>query len=172
MPSNSGTIQDQVKQKLGIKWVHARDLTNQAIAALHIDSNDRSIIEERNNDIIDEACELFADLSPAEQEKMKIPADDSNQSDFKKKAMATAAKREQEWADQVEKERLAAEEVQRQKELQERKDRGEIGEDGLPPEEFHITRTITKSGITVVNKKAKPIGGWEVQRTKVLCSIM
>jgi hypothetical protein len=173
-----GTIQDQVKKKLNIKWVNARELTDEAIRVLHIDPRDADTIREREDDILEEACEIFEDLTPEEQNAMRIPesADgeegSSSAPDWKKKAMATAAKREKEWADQVQRERDEADEKARRAEHEEKVKRGEILEDGYAPEEFHITRTVTKSGITVVQKKPKQVGRLVMEKKSVACVIM
>ena len=114
-------IESIVQKRLNIKWVDAKQLIQDACRNCEISNigscNDSGIPMNRQDEIIEEACEIFADLTVIEQDQMRISsndhtaaADDDNgddtvpkqqcpakESEWKRKARIQAERREAEW---------------------------------------------------------------------------
>lgn len=90
----SNTLETTIKQKLGIKFVDAKNLLAQAKEACEI-ANDAVVPSDRFDEVLEEACELFADLDEATQENMRASA--SAEPEWKKRARAVCEKREAEF---------------------------------------------------------------------------
>ena len=89
-----GGLENLVKQKLDIKWIDARRLVQEAQVALGIAKRD---VGERQDEVLEEALEIFEDLPPEEQDEMRAP-EEVTEPEWKRKAREQAEKREQEWA--------------------------------------------------------------------------
>lgn len=83
------SLETAVKDRLGIKWVDARDLVQQAKSNLGIAGG---VLKSEEDDVVDEAVQIFGKLPKAEQERMrKVSSGD----DWKEKAARQAEKRQQ-----------------------------------------------------------------------------
>lgn len=84
-------LEDQIKTKLGIKYSAAKQLIADAKKNLEITDGEEG--EERADEIIDEATQIFEDdLLPEEQEAMKVSG--AVQSDWQQRAKAAAKRKE------------------------------------------------------------------------------
>lgn len=104
-------IEDTVKQKLGIRWLDAKRLVQDAVRNCAIDMEGpnykkNSIPADREKEVIAEACELFEDLDEAEKDQMRksradeknaIAADGVPEPEWKRKAREHAERREAAW---------------------------------------------------------------------------
>lgn len=95
------SVESTVQKKLGIKWVDAKNLVHQATVACEISSG---IPSDRTEEVINEACEIFADLDEAEQKRMRLPEPSNGgtggigeESDWRQKAREQAERRDAEW---------------------------------------------------------------------------
>jgi hypothetical protein len=61
-----------VRQKLGIKYVDAKVLVAEARQVCEVEGND-DVPTERYDEVVEEACEIFADYPPDKQNSMKQP---------------------------------------------------------------------------------------------------
>jgi hypothetical protein len=59
-----------VQQKLGLKYVDAKQLVAEARAVCEID-HDNDVPTERHDEVVEEACEIFKDYAPEQQARMK-----------------------------------------------------------------------------------------------------
>jgi hypothetical protein len=100
--------EEAIKKKLNIKYVGAQRLIAEAKQNLSIANGDTATEEERFDEIVEEAGNIFEDdLTEQEQEQMRLP-DKPVESDFVRKAREAAEKREQKWAlEEQERQRLA-----------------------------------------------------------------
>ena len=111
-PTKTTTInqlESIVQKRLNIKWVHAKQLIHDALRNCEIISDDDSksttIPLSRQDEIIEEACEIFSDLTTTEQDQMRLqttketPSNDDQESEpeWKRKARIQAERREAEW---------------------------------------------------------------------------
>jgi hypothetical protein len=99
MPNIESTIQ----KKLGIKWVDAKRLVQQAADNCEI-RNASDIPEDRVDEVTTEAYEIFEDLDEEEKARMRLGSpdsaavtDDAPEPDWKRKAREQAERREAEW---------------------------------------------------------------------------
>ena len=148
-------IDDAIKQRLGIKYKCAKQLAEEARAALGSEATEDEIIEE--------ACEIFEDMEEDEQEEMRVPAT-TEEPEWKRKAKEQAEKREQEWAKEEEQKRLRAE----------AEARGELDEPEGPGYGVTTTTTTTRT-ISKTSKivKVKPEGpATQVGATVSCCVVM
>jgi hypothetical protein len=101
--------EEAIKKKLNIKYVGAQRLIAEAKQNLSIANGDTATEEERFDEIVEEAGNIFEDdLTEQEQEQMRLP-DKPVESDFVRKAREAAEKREQKWAlEEQERQRLLA----------------------------------------------------------------
>lgn len=86
-------LADAVKKKLGIKWVDAKALVERAMESCEIQGD--TVPKNREDEVLEEAIELFEDLDEAEQERMRQEANE--QPAWKVKALRAAEKREEEF---------------------------------------------------------------------------
>ena len=99
-----------VQKRLNIKWVDAKRLIDDALRNCEITNPNGSseIPMNRQDEIIEEACEIFADLTTTEQEQMRLPNNDdttftskrdgsTTEPEWKRKARIQAERREAEW---------------------------------------------------------------------------
>ena len=112
-PTKTTTInqlESIVQTRLNIKWVHAKQLIHDALRNCEIisddDSKNTTIPLSRQDEIIEEACEIFSDLTTTEQDQMRLqttkettPSNDDQESEpeWKRKARIQAERREAEW---------------------------------------------------------------------------
>lgn len=99
------SVESTVQQRLGIKWVDAKRLVQDA--ARNCEINGLESTRNREEEVIEEACELFEDLDDAEKARMRIssPAVDNDSAAaaagvepaWKRKAREQAERREAEW---------------------------------------------------------------------------
>jgi hypothetical protein len=85
--------ENAIKQRLNIKYVDAKKLLQEAKENLGIEGP----IGDREDEVIEEACEIFEDMEPEEQESMRNTGSAGGEPEWKRKALAAAAKREQQW---------------------------------------------------------------------------
>jgi hypothetical protein len=102
-------LESIVQKRLNIKWVDAKRLINDALKNCEISNNTGSsgIPMNRQDEIIEEACEIYADLTVTEQDQMRLSneKDDvasksecpANEPEWKRKARIQAERREAEW---------------------------------------------------------------------------
>ncbi len=107
--ATSNQLESIVQKRLNIKWVHAKQLIRDASRNCEIIADDNSksiaIILNRQDEIIEEACEIFSDLTTTEQDQMRLhhsketPSNDDEDSEpeWKRKARIQAERREAEW---------------------------------------------------------------------------
>ena len=92
----SGPLVNALQKRLDIPWKGAVSLLEQAKTNCEI--TDETIPDSREDEVLEEACEIYADLTPAEQEALQVrPAADSSgidHPDWKEKALRIAAQRE------------------------------------------------------------------------------
>lgn len=101
----SKSLEDRVKKELGIKWVAAKQLIQQALDGLGDEVSDE-------DEIFDEVCDIFEDLPPEEQEDMKLKKNiASDEPDWKRKAREQAERREREFEERMANEAQKAEET-------------------------------------------------------------
>ena len=157
------TLENTVKDKLGIKWVCARDLVHQAREKLSNrvtdeDDDDSSVDED---EVLLETLKIFQALSNKQQDEMRLP-EQVVEPDWKEKAKAQAERRERQWEE---------EEATRARE--EAFARGEAVEDEIqgPKKIIRVTK-VTKDGNdtevveTITQEK---LDGYHVKHTKVQC---
>lgn len=126
-------IDENVKNKLNIKYKDAKKLVEEARDVLGSDATDDQIIQE--------ACDIFEDMPKQEQEAMETPIQ-SEEPEWKRKAKEQAARREAEW-----------EEEERQKKLRAAAEaRGEI-----PEGPGYGVTTVTKSTTRTTSKTSKVV---------------
>ena len=143
-------LENAIKDKLGIRWVEAKKLLEKAKERCEIDSPEVPV--DRENEVLEEACELFGDIPKSEQDEMK----QSESDDLKNKLMQQAQRREVEWR---EKEAAAASNEQVREKLR---------SEGVPEEEVGATR------VTAVRKIEEPASGKgtvRIRRHTCLCVI-
>lgn len=83
----STTVEDAIKERLGIKWIHAKRLAEEAKSNLGENCKDDQVVEE--------AVKIFNRLKKAEQKEMLVSK--SSEPDWKRKARQQTEKREQHW---------------------------------------------------------------------------
>jgi hypothetical protein len=91
-------LENAVADKLGIKWVDAKRLVKQAI--LNVEIEGPVVPVDREEEVLEEACEIFEDLEEHEKAAMRKPQSQSNNSEepeWKQKAIENAQRREAEW---------------------------------------------------------------------------
>jgi hypothetical protein len=100
--------EEAIKKKLNIKYVGAQRLIAEAKQNLSIAPGDTAAEDERFDEIVDEAANIFQDdLTEQEQKEMRV-SDVKPESDFVRKAREAAEKRERQWAlEEEERQRLA-----------------------------------------------------------------
>ena len=164
------TLENTVKDKLGIKWVCARDLVQQARTKLDAnrddDDDDYSVDED---EVLLETLKIFQALSNKEQEKMRVP-EQTLEPDWKQKAKAQAERRERQW-EEDEAARQAA--IAREEAIA----RGEQVEDEVqgPKKIIRVTK-VTKDGkdtevVETITKEK--LDGCHIKHTKVqYCTIL
>lgn len=94
-----------VQQKWGLKYVDAKALVAEARAACEIDNNDDNVPTERHDEVVEEACEIFKDYAPEQQNRMKQQQQPSAAATttndvvpaWKQKALAACQKLEQDF---------------------------------------------------------------------------
>lgn len=89
----SKSVEDVIKTRLGIKWSAAKELAAQAAADIK-ESTGQSDIED--DEIVEEACDIFEDLDEDEKEEMRLSAQPV-EPHWKRKAREQAEKREREF---------------------------------------------------------------------------
>lgn len=87
------SIESLVKQKLGIRYVDAKRLVEEATKVCEIDG---PVPTSRTDEVVEEACELFGDLPASEQQQMRQQANE--EPDWKRRAREQAERREAEFA--------------------------------------------------------------------------
>ena len=134
--SSSSTLVTALQKKLGIQWKGAVRLLDQAKANCEIPEEETPF--DREDEVLEEACELFADLSPSEQEALKVrdPSEPQPEPEWKQKALRAAEKR------QAEREAQAAAEAANEKVRQ------RLREQGVPDAE--------NTKVVVIRKMAAP----------------
>lgn len=195
---SGSALQQKVQQRLGVKYVAAKQLTDQALDALGMTN------QEYDEDIVVDTTErIFSNLSAEQQNEMRLKAnsdgdnnDENNKAEpeWKRKARLAAEKREYEW-------KLAQQQGQQADDEQGNAPRAatslhQSGEDEpLQPGQTRVTSSTTTSSTTTttVSKEGQPIkkeGKWrsvkkedmpenfekenpeKVKHVKVVCSIM
>ena len=136
-------IENTVQQRLGIKWVDAKRLVLDATRNCEI--NDCSIIPaDRNEEVIEEACEIFNDLDEAEQARMRKSLADE---DSAAAAAATITTREEPaWKRKAREHAERREAAWRAKDVADantEKVRERLREAGVPEEEVQSTKVTS-----------------------------
>lgn len=150
MPRN---VENLVKQRLGIKYIDAKRLTEEAEDLLK--GEDVPITEE---DVVEEAVALFEEMTLEEQEAMKIP-EESGEPEWKRKAREQAERREKEWAEA---------EAQRQAEVVQERQEQALSNEGTAAavQAGRLTAQEAAKGKTTVKvKKIKTKNGGTRTRT-------
>jgi hypothetical protein len=98
------SLEGAVQKRLGIKYVDSKRLVEQALMQCEIaiaSAAMTKIPKERYDEVLEEACEIFADLDVQRQDEMRISTSNSNESTgspaWMVKAQQQAAQREAEW---------------------------------------------------------------------------
>jgi hypothetical protein len=87
-------LETAVQKRLNIKYVDAKQLVQEAKENLELPASPLS--PEQEDAVIQEACEIFEDMEPGEQDAMRVHQKDSSvEPEWQRKAKAAAAKREQ-----------------------------------------------------------------------------
>jgi hypothetical protein len=128
-----------VRQKLGIKYVDAKVLVAEARQVCEV-AGDDDVPTERHDEVVEEACEIFADYPPDKQNSMKQPLTPSSSSStttaevvipaWKQKALAACQKLESDY-ESKQAAVQATEAVQRQ-----------LREEGVPAEDIASTKVM------------------------------
>ena len=93
MSSSSSALVNALQKRLDIQWKGAVGLLEQAKSNCEI--ADENVPNCREDEVLDEACEIYADLTPSEQDALKVrPVDSSEIPDWKEKALRAAEKHE------------------------------------------------------------------------------
>jgi hypothetical protein len=125
-----------VRQKLGIKYVDAKVLVAEARAVCEV-AGDDDVPTERHDEVVEEACEIFADYPPDKQNSMKQPLTPSSTTTttaevvipaWKQKALAACQKLESDY-ESKQAAAQATEAVQRQ-----------LRDEGVPAEQIAATK--------------------------------
>jgi hypothetical protein len=105
--TNIVQLETIVQKRLNIKWVDAKHLVQDAIRNCDLESALRhnKIPMDREDEIVEEVCEIFKDLDPDEQNRMRINNNGSssdtnanaNEPEWKRKIREQAERREAEW---------------------------------------------------------------------------
>ena len=99
-------LESIVQKRLNIKWVDAKRLIQDALRNCEVSSSDNGGIPmHRQDEIIEEACEIFADLTMMEQDQMRQVHTENkshnvkvnDEPEWKRKARIQAERREAEW---------------------------------------------------------------------------
>jgi hypothetical protein len=158
----STTLDNNIKDTLGIKWVDARRLRVDAQNALGLSGS-----EGREEEILLEAQKKFESLSAADQETMRLPEGGDDEPEWNRKAREQAERREREWE-------VQAASAKKKQEREEAIARGEFVEEEIkgPKKIIKVTRT-TKDGDcdpevveTITQEKLE---GHQIKYTKVTC---
>jgi len=96
--SSSSALVTALQKRLDIQWKGATTLLDQARTNCEIAPGD-AVPADREDEVIEEACELFADLTAAEQEALKVrpgggAIEHAPDPDWKTKALRLAEQRE------------------------------------------------------------------------------
>ena len=166
--SSATLLENQIKDKLQIKWVAARRLAQEGKDRLGISNSDG-----REDEVLLEALKIFQGLSPSEQEEMKLSPGEVDEPDWKRKAREQAEKREKEWD-----EAAAIAKAKRDEEAAARA-RTEAVERGEPVEEISGPKRVTRVTKTTAGGKAdeemietlteEKLDGQRIKVTKVVC---
>ena len=101
LPKNTLSLQQKVQKRLHIKYVNAKQLTEQAINEFKLNPELVDLVNDE--DIVEEVVRLFNLLSKQEQDDMMMSSDididnnDTPEPEWKRKARIAALKREAEW---------------------------------------------------------------------------
>lgn len=102
LPKNTLSLQQKVQKRLHIKYVNAKQLTEQAINEFKLNPELVDLVNDE--DIVEEVVRLFNLLSKQEQDDMMMNSDindidnnDTPEPEWKRKARIAALKREAEW---------------------------------------------------------------------------
>jgi hypothetical protein len=160
----TSALENNIKDRLGIKWVDARRLREDAQDALGITISGS---EGREEDVLLEAQKRFESLSSAEQEERRVPEGGDDEPEWNRKAREQAERREREWEEQ-------ANAVKKKQEREEAIARGEPVEDEIkgPKKIIQVTRT-TKDGdfdpevVEIITQEK--LEGHHIKYTKVTC---
>ena len=147
-----------VQKELGIKYVDARKLVHEAQASLGI----QGAAGDREQEVIDEAIEIFEDLDAQEQDAMRVNSSGGD-SEWKQKAKAAAERREKEWAEQAameERGRMMAQQAEADPVLPEASENDEGG--GTTT----VTTTVTKTTRVIESKGPLEMDG------KCVCTLL
>lgn len=92
-------LETAVAEKLNIKWVDAKRLVTEAIVNVEIEGE---VPLDREEEVLEEACELFEDLEEHEKAAMRKPKgpamnENGEEPEWKRKARENAERREAEW---------------------------------------------------------------------------
>jgi hypothetical protein len=104
-------VESIVQKRLNIKWVDAKRLVRDAMHNCELLSkqqqqhSNNEIPTHRQDEVIEEACEIFADLTSDEQDQMRLNTTtattdndiDDTEPEWKRKARIQAERREAEW---------------------------------------------------------------------------
>ena len=179
MPGTGSKVENQIKDKLHIKWVAARKLASQAQESLGIASTDE--LKGREDEVLLQALKMFRELSGSEQDEMRLPPENatspSSEPDWKRKAREQAERREKEWD-----EAAAALQAKRDEEAAAAARSAAIAR-GEPVEEISGPKRVTKVTKTTGDGKQTEIevietvtqeklDGHTIKYTKVECCII
>jgi hypothetical protein len=166
---STALMENTVKDKLGIKWVCARTIVNQALTELDMDDGD---IDEWEDEVLLQCLRIFQSLRSAEQDEMRVTEQDGSEPAWKKKARHQAEKRERQW------EIDAAEQKSKEKEEVAREERIARGEPEIkgPKKITRVTKLTTRGDATslVETETHAKLEGVHVKHTKKVffCSIL